>query len=111
MSRKPKNHVPRLHERLAAYCEARGLTTHMYSPYHMRVFDDGFTVLDVWTTGRYYIQTTDYKQQYDDGVIPERFGEKGNLPVTLGLWPFLDGIFFGGDMSEYTDFREEDVVL
>lgn len=110
MSRKPKNHIPKFAERISEYVHARGLDVSQYSQWHMRIFDEGYTILDVWTTGRYYILTTDYAEKYDGNVV-EREGEKGQLPITIEeFWPFLDGIFFGGDMSAWTDFTEKEVI-
>lgn len=91
MSKKQKNHVPGLPQRLVDYCENRMLDFHQYSLYHMRIMDGGFTVLDVWTTGRYYILTTDYLAMVGEGV--ERGGEKGYIP-TNNLEDWLDKLFF-----------------
>src|SRR6476661_8702993 len=103
---KPKNHIPGLAERLANYADKRVLDFHQYSPYHMRITDSGYVILDIWTTGRYYIVMTDYYLFLDD-AIPERAGEKGSIPYEAEkLWSFLDTIFFGADMSEHTDIKE-----
>lgn len=101
---KQKNHVPELADRLNQYAEKRMLDIHQYSPYHMRIMDGGFVVLDVWTTGRYFVVMTDYLEAFD-GNVTERGGEKGQLPLNE-LWPFLDTLFFGGDMSAHTDIKE-----
>lgn len=101
---KQKNHIAGLSERLVEYAEKRVLDFHQYSPYHMRIMDGGFTVLDVWTTGRYFVLTTDYNEMLD-GAVVERGGEKGWIP-TDDLWPFLDKLFYGEDMSEHTDIHE-----
>lgn len=107
VSRKQKNHIPNFGERLENYVDARGLDVSQYSPYHFRIMDGGYTTLDTWTTGKYWVVMTDYATKYD-GAVPEREGEKGNLPVEKGqLWPFLDKLFFGEDMSAFTDFNEE----
>lgn len=95
---KPKNHIPKLGEHLAEYTDSRLLDLHQYSPYHARIMDGGYVVLDVWTTGRYYIVMTDYAEMTDGNVI-ERGGEKGWLPLegpvnTKPIWSFLDQIFF-----------------
>jgi hypothetical protein len=63
----------------------------------MRVMDSGFTVVDVWTSSRYYVLTTDYNEQKIDKSIRviERGGEKGFIPTTkteLTYW--LDRLFF-----------------
>lgn len=101
---KPKSHIPGLSERLANYAEKRMLDFNQYSPYHMRITDGGYSVLDVWSTGRYYVITTDYAETLDAAIV-ERGGEKGYLPVD-DLWPFLDKLFFGNDMSSHTDIKE-----
>lgn len=100
---KQKNHIPELIDRLNQYVEKRMLDMHQYSPYHMRIMDGGFVVLDVWTTGRYYVVMTDYLEMTDGNVV-ERQGEKGQLPLD-DLWPFLDTLFYGGDMGEFTDIK------
>lgn len=102
---KQKNHITGMADRISQYAERRMLDFSQYSPYHMRLMDGGFVVLDVWTTGRYFIVMTDY-QEMTDGNLIERQGEKGQLPL-VDLWPFLDTIFFGGDMSEHTDIKEK----
>ncbi len=105
---KQKHHIPGLSERLVNYAERRALDFAQYSPYHMRIMDGGYTVLDVWTTGRYYILTTDYMEMTDGAIIRERGGEKGWLPTAneKELWPFLDTIFYGEDMSDSSDIKE-----
>lgn len=103
---KQKNHIPGLVDKLTEYAEKRTLDFHQYSPYHMRIMDGGFTVLDVWTTGRYYVLTTDYHELLDDNVV-ERGGEKGALPLD-NLWPFLDKLFYGEDMGEFSDIKSSD---
>lgn len=97
---KQKNHIPGLAEKLDDYAQQRLLDIHHYSPYHMRLMDGGFVVLDTWTTGRYYVVMTDYNEM-TDGNMTERGGEKGQLPGEL--WKFLDVLFFG---SEFTDIVE-----
>jgi hypothetical protein len=94
---KPKNHIPGLSEKLQVYADSRLLDLHQYSPYHARIMDGGFVVLDIWTTGRYYILTTDYDEMTDGNVI-ERGGEKGQVPISSveDLESFLDLIFFPG---------------
>lgn len=103
-----KHHVPGLLDKLTDYSERRALDLHQYSPYHLRIMDGGYTVLDVWTTGRYYVLTTDYLALLDGNVV-ERAGEKGTLPDDL--WPFLDKLFYGEDMASHSDIqpRKENV--
>lgn len=95
---KPKNHIPGISEKLAAYAQVRALDFHQYSPYHMRIMDGGFVVLDVWTTGRYFIVMTDYLAM-TDGNLPERGGEKGQIPIN-DITNFLDLIFYGQKIEE-----------
>lgn len=94
---KPKNHIPGLREKLQAYANENMLDLAQYSPYHMRLMDGGYTVIDVWTTGRYYIVTTDYLKLTDGNVI-ERAGEKGDLPLSY-LTRFLDTLFYPGEAN------------
>lgn len=93
---KQKNHIPGLIDKLTAYAEVRALDMHQYSPYHIRIMDGGYVTVDLWTTGRYYILMTDYAEM-TDGNIPERQGEKGQLP-TQQLQAFLDKIFYAGEV-------------
>lgn len=101
MSRKPRQHHKGLPATLRRYADSRALDFHQYSKYHMRLMDGGFTVLDVWTTGRYYILATDYLDMVGTDHI-ERAGEKGNLNFTdfsipgnkPKLYTWLDRIFF-----------------
>lgn len=88
---KPKNHIPGFSEKMEAYSDSRSLDLHRYSPYHFRIMDGGYVVVDVWTTGRYYVLMTDYNELTDDNVV-ERQGEKGQLPLTFER--FLDDIFY-----------------
>jgi hypothetical protein len=99
---KQRHHVPGLVDKLTEYAEKRGLDLHQYSPYHLRIMDGGYVVLDVWTTGRYYVLMTDYLEMLD-GQYLERGGEKGTLPPNL--CPFLDKLFFGEDMAPVSDVR------
>jgi hypothetical protein len=55
--------------------------------------DGGYTVIDIWTTGRYFIMTTDYRSMLDKEEV-ERTGEKGMLPINI-LEKFLDKVFYG----------------
>lgn len=89
---KQKNHIAGLVDKLNEYSEKRQLDIAQYSPYHLRIMDGGYVVLDVWTTGRYFIVMTDYNEMTDGNVV-ERQGEKGQLPLDA-LTPFLDKIFF-----------------
>lgn len=88
---KPKNHIPGFADRIQNYAEKRSLDLHQYSPYHFRIMDGGYVVVDLWTTGRYYILMTDYLEMTDGNVI-ERGGEKGSLPLELD--GYLDNIFY-----------------
>jgi hypothetical protein len=94
---KQKNHIPGLIEKLHEYAEKRSLDFAQYSPYHLRIMDGGYVVVDFWTTGRYYIVMTDYYLMTDNNVI-ERQGEKGSVPVET-LNNFLDGIFYPNEAN------------
>lgn len=65
-----------------------------FSPFHMRITDGGYTILDVWTTGKYYIVRSNYHQMLDTPIV-ERGGEKGRLGTTeYAIYKHLDGIFY-----------------
>lgn len=88
---------------LEEYATLRELEYHRYSPYHMRIMDSGFTVLDVWTSSRYYVLTTDYNAEKTSRLtsVIERGGEKGCIPTTqpeLQIW--LDELFFAVEIEE-----------
>lgn len=105
---KQKNHIPGLIDQLTEYCEKRVLDFHQYSPYHMRIMDGGFVVLDVWTTGRYYVLMTDYLAMFDGEKI-ERAGEKGWIPTGANrLWNFLDELFYGEPMEDFSDIKPDE---
>lgn len=61
----------------------------------MRLMDGGFTVLDIWTTGRYYVLTTDYLAMMGKGFV-ERGAEKGwvNPDNEAEFHQWLDRLFF-----------------
>lgn len=92
MARKKKKHIAGIDTKLSTYATSRHLDFATYSPYHRRLMDGGYTVIDIWTTGRYYILTTDYLEMTGISMV-ERSGEKGMLPIE-SLEQFLDGIFF-----------------
>ena len=67
----------------------------------MRIMDGGYTVFDVWTTGRYYVLTTDYFELNPNVRISERGGEKGLLPRDKKeLFEWLDRLFYAAGMEE-----------
>lgn len=90
MSRRKKYHDLQLASKLKNYAESRTLDFQQYSEYHMRLMDGGYTTIDFWTTGRYWVMATDYHALGVDKV--ERSGEKGMLPSNLEAW--LDELFF-----------------
>lgn len=89
---KPKNHILNISEKYSDYAEARTLDFKQFTPYHMTITDGGYVKLDLWTTGRYFVEFTDYLEMTDGNVV-ERGREKGNVPInTLEEW--LDDLFF-----------------
>lgn len=97
MSRRKQQHRKELPEQLKNYCDARSIDFHRYSEYHMRLMDGGFIVLDVWTTGKYFVLQTDYYKLTKTPII-ERGGEKGMLPsYGDGFIKWLDDLFFAAD--------------
>jgi hypothetical protein len=102
MSKRKKQHIPNLVATLSDYADARELVLLDFSNYHMRLVDEGYTILDLWTTGRYYVVATDYNEKYPGSPLIERQGEKGSLPLEMTeLHAFLDKLFFGEDMAEH----------
>lgn len=76
------------------YANSRTLDFHQYSPYHMRIIDADYTILDCWTSNKYWIMKTSYCEQSNNSVV-ERGGEKGILPLKYKkLEKLLDGIFY-----------------
>lgn len=78
---------------VSAYATDRNLDLRKYSPYHYRMTDGGFTILDMWPTGKYHVLKTDYQGMGIENAV-ERGYEKGSLPIHT-LTEFLDGLFFG----------------
>lgn len=85
-------HLPTV---LYMYANDRVLDYHRFDEYHLRLTDGGYTCLDIWTTGSYYIKETDYFAMVGTGKI-ERAGEKGHIPAWDGdrLRDWLDKMFF-----------------
>lgn len=102
MTKHKKQHRAGLLSALSEYTDDRELVLLDFSEYHMRIVDEGYTILDLWTTGRYYVVATDYNEKYPSSPLVERQGEKGTLPVEeYELRTFLDKLFFGEDMAEF----------
>lgn len=96
MGRKRRQHYEHIPVLLESYCAGRTLDFQRYSEFHLRLMDGGYTVLDVWTTGRYYILTTDYLSLLGAHTMIERAGEKGVIPTQneADLFAWLDTLFF-----------------
>ena len=78
MSRKRNIHYPQLESFMKEFADEYDVTYQRYGAYHMRLLGP-FTVLDVWTTGKYYVLKTDYDKMAP-GII-ERGGERGLAPT------------------------------
>lgn len=84
---------------LQKYANSRAFEYFRYSEYHMRIIDDGYTTIDVWTTEKYWVKETNYHKQSDRGIV-ERAGEKGYVPTNYKyLEKFLDKLFFAAEME------------
>jgi hypothetical protein len=60
----------------------------------MRIIDPGYCVMDIWTTGKYYI----LEDNRDVKIM--RGGEKGIVPEDNDqLFRFLDKLFYAADME------------
>lgn len=93
MARKARVHHPVLAVALKKYAAQHGFYYTMYSAYHMRVIQKDMVCLDVWTTGKYYIVSTEYVD-YGAGLV-ERAGEKGQIPLKQKqLHDFLNKLFY-----------------
>src|SRR2546423_311375 len=99
MSRRKRTHPDSLPTLLERYAQPRTFEYRRYSPYHLRLIDQDFTVIDCWTTGKYYVQQTNYNLQSKKPII-ERGGEKGWLPGDSELEQWLDKLFYKADMEE-----------
>ena len=100
---KPKFHIPGLPKQLYDYAQSRALEFHLYSQYHMRLMDGGFTVLDIWTTGKYYVLATDYLEMLGPRMAIERGGEKGLIPDRYSMHDWLDELFFPEKLDNPVD--------
>lgn len=99
MSKNP--HYADLESILSTYADSRSLDFFKFSPNHMRLTDGGYCVIDTWTTGRYYVLTTDYRAMEPTVKTIERGGEKGSLILGNGkdldrknTSAWLDQLFF-----------------
>lgn len=101
MSRRRRPQVYGLPAMLKLYARSRTLDFHRYSEYHMRIIDSGYTCIDVWTSGKYWVKETNYYQQVAEGhSIVERGNEKGWIPENYPqLQKFLDKLFFAAEME------------
>ena len=94
MTRHKKIHRDNLPQLLKHYADSRYLSYHRYSPFHLRLIDQGTATLDCWTTGKYYVLGTNYA-----GKAIERGGEKGILPGDTELEAWLDGLFYAAEIE------------
>ncbi len=96
MSRKPKIHYNHLADWLSSYAKSNLLEFKTYSPYHLRLEleSEKLLILDVWTTGKYYVAKTNY-QDYAKGNL-DRSGEKGRIKTAdkNKLYKWLDKLFY-----------------
>lgn len=100
MSRKKSRQVYGLGSLLRLYARNRALEFAQYSEYHMRLHDSGFTCIDIWTSGKYWVKETNYYKMTDKPII-ERGNEKGWIPETYPpLEKFLDKLFYAADMGD-----------
>lgn len=65
----------------------------------MRLIDSDLTILDCWTTGKYWVKQTSYSTQTSKQII-ERGDEKGLLPSDNQLEQWLDKLFYAADMED-----------
>lgn len=97
MSRKRNVHYPQIKQFLKEIADDYGIEFQQYNEYHMRLMD-GYTVLDVWTTGKYYVLETSYNK-IAHGTI-ERQGEKGSTPTKKKPFAeFIHKLFFPMDYA------------
>ncbi len=101
MSRRKRFHHKHLPELVQDYTDSRNLDYNRYSEYHLRVIDQEFTCVDIWTTAKYWIKETNYHLQgeYTEETPVERGGEQGFLPVDRDkLFDYLDRIFYATEL-------------
>lgn len=89
-------HYNQLESWLREYAHKNDLTFQKYSPYHMRLIDSLQTMLDVWTTGKYYVKDTNYLEIAPEVSLVERAGEKGFIETSdkKKFTRWLDKLFF-----------------
>ena len=89
-----KVHYPQLVDWAKRYAKSRNLDIHQFDQYHYRITDGGFVMFDFWTTGRYQIIKTNYKDM-SENYIQGRQSEAGRFQVEIKAFgAFLDLIFF-----------------
>lgn len=95
-----KHHNWELPALLEEYAKSRTLDFQRYSDFHMRIIDVDYTVVDFWTTEKYWIKETNYCNQTKLEIV-ERQGESGFLPPKpKKLYKFLDELFYAADILE-----------
>lgn len=100
MSRKKNPYHEEIIVNLQLYATSRSLDLAQYSKWHYRITNDSYTILDIWSSAKYYIMETDYASYSGNHDTGERTGEKGKLPATEGkvLFDWLDKIFYATEL-------------
>lgn len=98
MGGRKKYHNLDLPQILEAYAKRRSVKFDKYSQFHMRLLYSPIAVIDIWTTEKYYIVTTNYSETGGKGLT-ERGGETGFVPHEQAqLTKFLDELLFAADL-------------
>ena len=91
MSRKKKKHYHYIGEWLKMYATPRFIDLRHPSPYHYMLTDGTSNKIHIWTTGRYYIESSEDERDHKKGIIP--LGKNKHRY----LCNFLDRLFYPGE--------------
>ena len=95
MGRRRKHHYKQLPSLLEGYANKRAFRYLRFNEYHIRVSDEVYNTIDIWTTAKYYAKETNYYQMENGKGIIERQGESGIVPTDKEeLYQFLDKYFY-----------------
>lgn len=99
MARRTK-HWRQLPKLIYRYADSRKFEVKQFDTWHYRIIDEGYAVVDIWTSRKYHIVKTS-NRKITTKYITERTNERGVVPHNKKeLGRFLDRIFYSADILE-----------